>query len=70
MCTGKIRLLSQLGAEKIAFPCFYIFVSYSLTDRQNIYRIDAYIREECAEKKFNSISIRSQEKRFSIFLHF
>ena len=33
MCTGKIRALSQLGAEKIAFLYFYISAFCSLTDR-------------------------------------
>ena len=39
--------------EKMAFPCFYIFAFYSLTVRQTDknYRIDAYIYEECLEKK-------------------
>ena len=50
MCTGKIRLLSQLGAEKIAFLYFYISALCNLIDRQNIYRLDAHIWEECAQK--------------------
>ena len=41
------------GGREIAFPCFYIVAFCSQTDGQNIYRIDAYIWEECAEKKID-----------------
>ncbi len=46
----KIRLLSQSGAEKIAFLYFYISAFCSQTDGQNIYRIDSNIWEERAQK--------------------
>ncbi len=40
----------EMGVEKIVFPCFYNFAFCSLTDEQNIYRIDADILKECAKK--------------------
>ena len=40
----------EIGVAKIVFPCFYIFAFCSLTDEQNIYRVDTYIWEKCAEK--------------------
>ena len=50
MCTEKNTCLSKLGAEKITFPYFYISPSFGLTDEQNIYSIDAHIKE-CAQQK-------------------
>ncbi len=39
----KNSCLFQLLAEKIAFPYFYIAAFCSLTDGQNIYRIDTHL---------------------------
>ena len=56
MCTGKIRTVTELGAEKIAFLYFYISAFCSLTDRPTdkfFYRIDAHKKGESAPKNLD-----------------
>ncbi len=57
----------KLGSRKSHFHVFKVLPLKPdrQTDGQNIYRIDAYIWEECAGKK-----IRVRENQVSIFLNF
>ena len=53
MCTGKIRLLCQLGTEKIAFIYFYISAFCSLTNRptdKQLMNRSSYVIGMCTEK--------------------
>ena len=56
-----------MGVEKITFQYFfYIFAFCSLTDRQNIYRINNHMLEESTQKKnHTTILIRGRENRVS-----